>query len=104
MDNPEEVYYNSLEEQYLNESAKFKIGDIVYFEHIVEDKHRMCIGVVTQRGIKHYIRNTPVGEYRFTGVVYDIITPIELCQEISECKMTSASEYIHKEFIYNNAR
>ena len=104
MDNPEEVYYNDLEEQYLKECAKFKVGDIVYFEHMVGDKHRMCVGVITKYGIKTYIRNTSSGEYKFTGIVYDIITPTELCESISECNLTSASEYIHREFIYNKAR
>ena len=104
MDNPEEVYYNDLEEQYLNECAKFKVGDIVYFEYTVENKHRMCVGVITKYGIKTYIRNTTNGECKFTGIVYDIITPTELCESISECKMTSASEYIHREFIYNKVR
>ena len=63
----------------------------------------MCVGVITKYGIKTYIRNTTNGESRFTGIVYDIITPTELCESISECKMTSASEYIHREFIYNKA-
>lgn len=104
MDNPEEVYYNDLEEQYLKKCAKFKVGDVVYFEHMVGDKYRMCVGVITKYGIKNYIRNTSNGEYKFTGIVYDIVTPTELCESISECQMTSASEYIHREFIYNKAR
>lgn len=104
MDNPEEVYYNDLEEQYLKECAKFKVGDVVYFEHMVENKYRMCVGVITKYGIKTYIRNTVKGEYKFTGIVYDIITPTELCESISECQICSASEYIHREFIYNKAR
>ena len=103
MDNPEEIYYNDLEEQYLNENAKFKIGDIVYFENTVEDKHRMCIGVITKCGIKQYNRHASNGTYKFTGIVYDIVTPTELCECISECQICSASEYIHREFIYNKA-
>lgn len=101
MDNPEEVYYNDLEEQYLKECSKFKVGDIVYFEHIIEDKHKMCIGIITKYGIKTYIRYTTKGEYKFTGIVYDIITPTELCESVSECNVISASEYIYREFAYN---
>lgn len=104
MDNPEEVYYNDLEEQYLAENAKFKAGDVVYFEHKVDDKHRMCLGVITKYGIKNYIRHTSKGEYKFTGIVYDIVTPTELCESISECNITSASEFIYREYIYNTAK
>ena len=104
MDNPEEVYYNDLEEQYLAENAKFKAGDVVYFEHKVDDKHRMCVGIITKYGIKNYIRHTSRGESRFTGIVYDIITPIELVESVAECKITSASDFIYREYIYNTAK
>ena len=104
MDNPEEARYECLEEQYLIENAKFKVGDIVYFEHTVEDKHRMCIGVITKCGIKTCIRNNSNGEYRYTIIVYDIVTPIELCEGISECKICSASDFIYREYIYNSSR
>jgi hypothetical protein len=103
MDNPEEVYYNDLEEQYLAENAKFKVGDVVYFEHNVDDKHRMCVGIITRYDIKTYIRNTSKGESRFIGIVYDIVTPIELVYSVAECKITSAREFIYREHIYNNA-
>ena len=76
MDNPEEARYECLEEQYLIENAKFKVGNIVYFEHTVEDKHKMCI---------------------------DIVTPVELCESISECKLCSASDFIYREYIYNSS-
>ena len=72
MDNPEEVYYNDLEEQYLNECSKFKIGDAVYFEQLVNNKYQMCVGIVVTRGVKTSIRNTSLGEYKFTAIVYDI--------------------------------
>lgn len=104
MDNAEECYYTNLEEQYLAENAKFKAGDVVYFEHNVDDKHRMCVGVITKYGIKTYIRNTSKGESRFSGIVYDIVTPIELVESVAECKVTSASEFIYREHIYNNAK
>lgn len=104
MDNPEEVYYNDLEEQYLIKNAKFKVGDIVYFESKVDDKYRMCVGVITKYGIKTYIRNNSKGEYKFTAIVYDIVTPTELCESISECNLTSASEFIYREYIYNTAK
>lgn len=104
MDNPEEVYYNSLEEQYLAENAKFKDSDVVYFEHNIDDKCRMVIGVITKCGIKTYIRNTSKGETRFIGIVYDIITPIGLVESVAECKITSASEFIYREYIYNNTK
>lgn len=104
MDNPEEVYYNDLEEQYLNECSKFNIGDAVYFEQLINNKYQMCIGIVVTRGVKTYIRNTSLGEYKFTGIVYDIITPTELCRFVSECNIVSASEYIHRQFIYNHKR
>lgn len=104
MDNPEEIYYNNLEEQYVNECAKFNIGDIVYFEHKVNDKTVMAVGIVIDRGAKTFVRCGLEKETRFTGIVYDIITPTELCESISECKICSASEYIHREFIYNKVR
>lgn len=103
MDNPEEVRYECLEEQYLKECAKFKVGEIVYFEHTVEDKHKMCIGVITKCGIKQYNRYSSSGTYKFTGIVYDIVTPIELCESVSECKITSASDFIYREYIYNSS-
>lgn len=104
MDNPEEIYYNNLEEQYVNECAKFNIGDIVCFEHKVNDKTVMAIGIVLDRGAKTFVRCGLEKETRFTAIVYDIITPNERCKSISECKITSASEYIYREFISNNNR
>ena len=102
MDNPEEVYYNSLEEQYINECAKFDIGDVVYFEHKVNDKIIMAVGIVLYRGAKTFVRCGLEQETRFTAIVYDIITPNERCECISECKIMSASKYIYREFISNN--
>ena len=104
MDNPEEIYYNNLEEQYVNECAKFNFGDVVYFEHKVNDKNVMAIGIVLDRGVKTFVRCGLEKEARFTAIVYDIITPNEKCEGISECKITSASEYIYREFISNNNR
>ena len=104
MDNPEEIYYNNLEEQYINECAKFNIGDVVYFEHKVNDKTIMAVGIVLDRGVKTFVRCSLEKETRFTAIVYDIITPNEKCECISECKITSASEYIYREFISNNNR
>lgn len=102
MDNAEEVYYNSLEEQYINECAKFNIGDVVYFEHKTNDKNIMAVGIVFNRGVKTFVRCGLEKETKFTAIVYDIITPNEMYDSISECKMTSASEYIYREFISNN--
>lgn len=104
MDNPEEIYYNSLEEQYVNECAKFNVGDVVYFEHKVNDKTVMVVGIVLDRGAKTFVRCGLEKETRFTAIVYDIITPNERCESISECKICSASEFIFKEYLKCNEK
>lgn len=104
MDNPEEVYYNDLEEQYLNECSKFNNGDVVCFEHKVNDKNVISIGIVLNRGVKTFVKSSTEKDSKFTAIVYDIITPTELCKSVSECKITSASKYIYSQYISNTSR
>ena len=104
MDNPEEVYYNDLEEQYLKEYSKFDVDDVVCFEHKVNDKNVITVGIVLKRGVKTFIKSNTKKESRFTAIVYDIITPTELCKAVSECKITSVSKYIYSQYISNTSR
>ena len=110
MDTPQELYYDSVEEQYLQECAKFKKGDVVYFEYTDEKDENnpnhtsVSIGVITKASVKKQLRNFSKKEYVSTIICYDIVSPINLYEDVSECKITSASEFIYREYIYNAAQ
>ena len=116
MDNPEELYYQSLEDQYLQECAKFSEGDVVYFEHKNEQDITTCMGTVTDKSIKtsvgiivdkavkKIVKSTTNGETRLSIICYDIVTPKGLFESISECKITSASKFIFREYLKKQPR
>ena len=105
MDNPEELYYQSLEEQYVQECAKFNIKDVVYFEHKDDDlPAKTSVGVIIDRGIKKIFKSTFDKESVLSVICYDIITPHKTFRNISECKICSASEFIYHEYLRNQAR
>ena len=106
MDNPEEVYYESLEEQYLQECSKFNTGNVVYFEHKSEqDKSiKTSVGIIVDKSIKKIIKSTIHGESRLSIICYDIITPKGMFENISECKITSASKFIFREYLKQQPR
>lgn len=116
MDNPEELYYESLEEQYLQECSKFNTGDVVYFEHkneqdistcmgtITDKSIKVSIGIIVDKSIKKIIKSTIHGESRLSIICYDIITPKGMFENISECKITSASQFIFREYLKQQPR
>lgn len=116
MDNPEEVYYQSLEDQYLQECAKFSEGDVVYFEHKNEQDITTCMGTVTDKSIKTSVgivvdrsikkisRPDSKNNDYLSIICYDILTPKGLFESISECKITSASKFIFREYLKKQPR
>lgn len=113
MDNPEELYYQSLEEQYLQECSKFNIGDVVYFEHNNEQDITTCMGTITDKSIKtsvgiivdksikKIIKSTNNGETCLNVICYNILTSKSMFENISECKICSASQFIFREYLKN---
>lgn len=106
MDNPEELYYESLEEQYVRECGKFNVGDVVYFEYKETEgiSADTSVGVIIDRGIKKIFKSTNNKESVLVVICYDIITPHKTFKSISECKICSASEFIYHEYLRNQAR
>ena len=106
MDNPEELYYQELEQQYLDEYAEFNKGDSVYFEYIDESSGftTMEVGIVLSKNFVYKTRTTKNGEYTYTIIVYDIVTPTNIHRGVSECHITSAGKYIFREYLKNNNR
>ena len=106
MDNPEELYYQELEQQYLDEYAEFNKGDSVYFEYTDESSGftTMEIGIVLSKNLVYKTRTTKNGEYTYTIIVYDIVTPNNIHKGVSECHITSAGKYIFREYLKNNSR
>lgn len=106
MDNPEELYYQELEQKYLDECAEFKKGDSVYFEYTDDSKGLvvMEIGIILSKNLIYKTRTSKNGEYTYTVIVYDIVTPTNVHKGISECKITSVGKYIFREYLNNNSR
>lgn len=106
MDNPEELHYQELEQQYLDEYAEFKKGDSVYFEYTDDSKGLaiMEIGIILSKNLVYKTRTTRTGQHAYTIIVYDIVTPTNVHKGVSECHITSASKYIFREYLKNNSR
>lgn len=105
MDNPEELNYQELEQKYLDEYAEFNKGDSVYFEYTAEDGLLMMeIGIILSKNLVYKTRIGRNGEYTYTVIVYDIVTPTNVHKGISECHITSAGKYIFREYLKNNSR
>lgn len=106
MDNPEELYYQELEQQYLDEYAEFNKGDSVYFEYTDDSRDItiMEIGIILSKNLVYKTRTTRTGQCTYTVIVYDIVTPTNIHKGISECKITSAGKHIFWEYLKNNSR
>ena len=97
MDDRTDMDYSIAEEKYLNDYAKFNIGDVVYYENF---GHKMSIGIVHERTLlkKAIIRNKKQ-EYIMT-IGYRIINPKGIVL-ITEPHIVSASQYIFREYLNN---
>lgn len=104
MDNKTDIEYQIIEEHYLNDTAKFNKGDVVYFEYsYTKDNQQrlgMSIGIVHERLILHIhiVRNGKHDSIMVIG--YKIINPKGIIT-VTEPKVTSASEYIFREYLKN---
>lgn len=105
MDNPEELYYQELEQQYLDEYAEFNKGDSVYFEYTDENGFLMMeVGIILSKNLVYKNRISRNKQHTYTIIVYDIVTPTNIHKGISECKIISAGKYIFREYLRNNSR
>ncbi len=105
MDNPEELHYQELEQQYLDEYAEFNKGDSVYFEYTDENGFLMMeVGIILSKNLVYKNRISRNKQHTYTIIVYDIVTPTNIHKGISECKITSAGKYIFREYLKNNSR
>lgn len=95
MDNNVDIEYSIIEEKYINDCAKYNIGDVVYYEN---DNHEMSIGIIHERLIvrKPIIRNKTKDKLIVIG--YKIIHPKGVVL-ITEPFVTSASQYIFREYL-----
>lgn len=98
MDDRADIDYSIIEEKFLNDTAKYNVGDVVYYEN---DEHIMSIGIVHERLIvrKPVIRNNKTEDLIVVG--YRIIHPKGVVL-ITEPYITSASQYIFREYLNNN--
>ena len=97
MDDRTDIDYSIIEEKFLNDTAKYNIGDVVYYEN---DEHIMSIGIVHERLIvrKPVIRNNKHNELILVG--YRIVHPKGIVL-VTEPFLTSASQYIFREYLNN---
>lgn len=95
MDNNVDIEYSIIEEKYINDCAKYNIGDVVYYEN---NNHEMSIGIIHERLIvrKPIIRNKTKDKLIVIG--YKIIHPKGVVL-ITEPFVTSASQYIFREYL-----
>ena len=98
MDNRADIEYSIIEEKFLNDTAKYNVGDVVYYEN---DNHIMTIGIIHERLIvrKPIIRNNKSEDLIVVG--YRIIHPKGVVL-VTEPHITSASQYIFREYLNNN--
>ena len=91
MDNPEEIKEQEYIEQYINDVAKYKIGDIVGFY----ENNKRYVGFVSNRFVayKKYTNN----DKTFSYIVYNIVTPIGSFH-IGEAKLFYLSDYICRRY------
>ena len=102
MDNVADIEYQIIEEKYLNDVAKFNKGDVVYYEYTYtknnQQKLGLSVGIVHER----LLLRTPIvrnGKHDSIMVIgYKIINPRGIVT-ITEPKITSASEYIFREYL-----
>lgn len=91
MDNLEEIKEQEYIEQYINDAAKYKIGDIVgYYEN-----NKIQIGFVSDRYIAY--KKYTNSDKTFSYIVYGVITPIGKVT-ISEVKLFYLSDYICRRY------
>ena len=101
MDNPEELVYQLIEENYLKDVARFNKGDIVYYKPYVNSTE-MSIGIVHEVKLMRspVIRNGK--EDSIMVIRYDILNPKGIIN-IPENRMCSASEWIFREFLKHSS-
>lgn len=97
MDDRADIDYSIIEEKFINDTAKYKVGDVVYYEN---DEHTMTIGIVHERLIvrKPIIRNKQPAELILVG--YRIVHPKGIVL-VTEPYITSASQYIFRQYLNN---
>lgn len=104
MDNIEENAYQALEDKYLEDNAKFKKGDIVYYEYSYtknnQQKLGVSIGIITDRQLSKRTVSRGDKSYVTHDIVYNIIHPRGTIV-VTECKCTSVSAYIYREYLKN---
>ena len=95
MDDRTDIEYSIIEEKYINDCARYNIGDVVYYEN---DEHTMTIGIIHERLLvrKPIIRNKKNDE--LIVIAYKIINPKGIVL-ITEPHITSASQYIFREYL-----
>ena len=107
MDNHEEVAYQVLETKYIIDNAKFKQGSVVYFEYVVKDNNQQrlktSIGIVTEVCLRKRTVDKENYSYITHDIVYNIVSPKGTFENITECKITSASEFIFREYLKNQS-
>lgn len=102
MDNLADIEYQIIEEKYLNDNAKFNKGDVVYYEYVYNKNNQQKLGLSI--GIAHerlLLRNPIVRNGKPDSIMvvgYRIINPRGIIT-ITEPKITSASEYIFREYL-----
>ena len=107
MDNPEEIAYRVLEHVYIINNAKFKQGSVVYFEYVFKDnnqqKLKTSVGIVTEISLRKRTVDKENYSYITHDIVYNIVSPKGTFENITECKITSASEFIFREYLKNQS-
>lgn len=98
MDNNADLESVIAEEAYLEQYAKFKKGDIVYYQPF--NSKEMYIGIIREPRIIH-TNITRNGKKRIILTIgYRILSPKNVVT-VSECRITSASEWIFREYLMN---
>lgn len=100
MDNFDSLIFDGLLDRYIEEQAKFEKGQVVYMEYTYQyhnqTKLGVCVGIVTGIGVTK-VERTISNKYIDYPIVYTVTHAKGVSYNVSECKLSSVSEYILKE-------
>ena len=102
MDTEESLNYDELTDKFVEQSAKYAIGQVVYYEYTYNKANqiKLAIGVGIIHDRRYACINSVIGNntIQIDIIAYDIITPKGLIKNVHEVKIGSVAEHILKEW------
>ena len=95
MDNEQDLKQQEMEEQYIKENAKYKVGDIVGFIYGKIPENNVRLGVINHISFRYIVSSN--NKSQFTVITYSIITPNGVIMK-DECELFVAADYICRRY------